>query len=168
MPIHIFTEAERAKLDTFPEEITHDDLVTFFTLSEADHAQLPIYSASYNRLGFALQLCTLRFMGFVPEELTRIPPAVVEYVAEQIGVEPHVVKYGPAEEKLRRGPTSSTQSPCLCYAVGQGFSVVSFGTGTRGVGSVFGGGFSSHGGEPCPVLPTWGNCRSLLRLQKRF
>ena len=26
MPIHIFTEAERTKLDTFPEEITHDDL----------------------------------------------------------------------------------------------------------------------------------------------
>ena len=41
MPIHIFTEAERATLDTFPAEITHDDLITFFTLSEADREQLP-------------------------------------------------------------------------------------------------------------------------------
>ena len=41
MPIHIFTEAERAKLDTFPVEITHDDLITFLTLSEADKVQLP-------------------------------------------------------------------------------------------------------------------------------
>jgi TnpA family transposase len=94
MPIHIFTEAQRATLDTFPAEITHEDLITFFTLSEADKAQIPIYSAPHNRLGFALQLCTLRFMGFVPEELTRIPPAIVEYVAEQITVEPVLVKYG--------------------------------------------------------------------------
>ena len=94
MPIHIFTETERTKLDTFPEEITHDDLITFFTLSEADREQLPFSSAPHNRLGFALQLCTLQFMGFVPEDLARIPPAVVEYVAEQIEVEPILVKYG--------------------------------------------------------------------------
>ena len=72
MPIQIFTEAERAKLDTFPEEITHNDLITFFTLSESDREQLPFFSAPHNRLGFALQLCTLRFMGFVPEALTVI------------------------------------------------------------------------------------------------
>jgi Domain of unknown function (DUF4158) len=63
-------------------------------LSEADKAQLPIYSAPSNRLGFALQLCTLRFMGLVPAELRRIPPAIVEYVAEQITVEPVLGKYG--------------------------------------------------------------------------
>lgn len=94
MPIHIFTEAERTRLDTFPEEITHEDLITFFTLSEDDRKQLPFSSAPHNRLGFAVQLCTLRFMGFVPEELTQIPPAIVEYVAAQIGVEPILVKYG--------------------------------------------------------------------------
>lgn len=93
MPIHIFTEAERTRLDAFPEEITHDDLITFFTLSEAEREQLPFFSAPYNRLGFAIQLCTLRFMGFVPEVLTHIPPAVVEYVAEQIDVEPRLVQY---------------------------------------------------------------------------
>ena len=73
MPIQIFTEAERTKLDAFPEEITHDDLITFFTLSEADREQLPFFSAPHNRLGFAIQLCTLRFMGFVPEELPISP-----------------------------------------------------------------------------------------------
>ena len=85
MPIHIFTEAERTRLDAFPEEITHDDLITFFTLSEADREQLPFFSAPHNRLGFAIQLCTLRFMG-LPEDLMRIPPDIVEYVAEQITV----------------------------------------------------------------------------------
>jgi Domain of unknown function (DUF4158) len=105
MPIHIFTEAERATLYTFPAEITHADLITFFTLSEADKAQLPIYSAPYNRLGFALQLCTLRFMGFVPEELRRIPPAIVEYMAEQITVEPVLVK----SAALSRRPRSAAR-----------------------------------------------------------
>jgi hypothetical protein len=94
MPIQIFTEAERTRLDAFPEEITHDDLIAFFTLTKADQRQLPRSSAPHNRLGFALQLCTLRFMGFVPEELTRIPPAVVESVAKQSGVVPLLVNYG--------------------------------------------------------------------------
>jgi hypothetical protein len=73
MPIHIFTEAERATLDTFLAEITHEDLITFFTLSEADQAQLPIDSAPYNRLGFALQLCTLAFYGLRTREAEAYP-----------------------------------------------------------------------------------------------
>ena len=73
MPIKYFTDSFRERLNNFPDEIQHPDLITFFTLSESDQDQIPIRSASYNRLGFALQLCTLRFMGFVPDELTRTP-----------------------------------------------------------------------------------------------
>jgi len=69
MPIQFFTDAERHRLNNFPLEIQYQDLAAFFTLSETDKAQIPIYSTAYNRLGFALQLCTLRFMGFVPDDL---------------------------------------------------------------------------------------------------
>ena len=33
MPVQFFTEAERAQRDRFPEVITSEDLVIFFTLS---------------------------------------------------------------------------------------------------------------------------------------
>lgn len=44
MPIQFFTDAERQRLDNFPLEIQYQDLATFFTLSETDKAQIPIYS----------------------------------------------------------------------------------------------------------------------------
>jgi Domain of unknown function (DUF4158) len=71
MPVQLFTEAERARRNRFPEVIAYEDLVTFFTLTERDLDSIPRYSAPYHRLGYALQLCTLRLMGFVPDDLTR-------------------------------------------------------------------------------------------------
>ena len=39
MPVQLFTEAERARRNRFPEVIAYEDLVTFFTLSERDLQQ---------------------------------------------------------------------------------------------------------------------------------
>ena len=75
MPVQLFTEAERAQRDHFPEVIAYEDLVIFFTLSDRDHESIPRPSAPHNRLGYALQLCALRFMGsayqtHIPHPLT--------------------------------------------------------------------------------------------------
>jgi len=95
MPIQFFTDAERQRLNNFPLEIQYQDLATFFTLSETDKAQIPIHRPAYNRLGFAIQLSTLRFMGFVPDNLQGIPPAIVDYLARQLDVMPDVLaEYG--------------------------------------------------------------------------
>lgn len=51
MPVQLFTEAERARRNRFPETITYEELVTFFTLSERDLDSIPRYSAAHNRLG---------------------------------------------------------------------------------------------------------------------
>jgi hypothetical protein len=95
MPIQFFTDVERQHLNNFPLEIQYQDLATFFTLSENDKAQIPIYSPVYNRLGFALQLCALRFMGFVPDGLQDAPPAIVDYLARQLDTSADVLaEYG--------------------------------------------------------------------------
>jgi hypothetical protein len=41
MPVQLFTEAERARRNRFPEVIVYEDLVTFFTLSEHDLEGMP-------------------------------------------------------------------------------------------------------------------------------
>lgn len=70
----------------FPDEIPSDDMFAFFTLSERDMEQVPFKSADYNRLGFALQLCALRYLGFCPDNLTTAPLSIVSCVADQIDV----------------------------------------------------------------------------------
>ncbi len=95
MPVQIFTNAERERLNSFPLGIQHQDMVAFFTLSEADKNRIPVYSAAHNRLGYALQLCTLRYMGFIPDDLQKAPSAVIDYIAGQLHVESGVLaEYG--------------------------------------------------------------------------
>jgi hypothetical protein len=46
MPVQLFTEAERARRNRFPETITYEELVTFFTLSERDLDSIPGLSSN--------------------------------------------------------------------------------------------------------------------------
>ena len=46
MPVQLFTEAERAQRNRFPEVIAYEDLVIFFTLSERDHRAYPALERS--------------------------------------------------------------------------------------------------------------------------
>lgn len=102
MPIQLFTEAERVQRNHFPEVIAYEDLVIFFTLSDRDLECMPRHSAPHNRLGYALQLCALRFMGFVPDDLNSAPPEAVAFVAQQLAVEPDVLAaYGARAQTLQ-------------------------------------------------------------------
>ena len=61
MPIGFLTEAERERLNRFPDEIPYDDLSAYFTLSDRDIQAIQRQRGDHNRLGFALQLGTLRY-----------------------------------------------------------------------------------------------------------
>ena len=84
------SDAERERLNCFPTDISSEDIITFFTLTPVDKKQIPITTNASNRLGFALQLCTLRYLGFCPDILTPLPAEVLGYLAKQLGVDPTV------------------------------------------------------------------------------
>ncbi|MBF0316512.1 MAG: DUF4158 domain-containing protein [Oligoflexia bacterium] len=80
------TLVEQSSLENFPQEITDDDLVKYFILSNTDMEQLPVVTQSYNRLGFAVQLCALRFLGFFPKNLLKTPPVILDFLANQLKI----------------------------------------------------------------------------------
>jgi TnpA family transposase len=88
MPVGFLTQADKERFNRFPETIPHDDLVAFFLLTERDLAEVQQCREEHTRLGFALQLCTLRFLGFIPDDLSSTPTVVVEFVAEQLQTSP--------------------------------------------------------------------------------
>lgn len=110
MLVQLFTEAERARRNRFPEVIVYEDLVTFFTLSEHDLEGLPRSRVPHNRLGYALQLCALRFMGFVPDDLSTTPPEAVVFVAQQLAVEPVVLAAYGARAHTRQDHLQAAQA----------------------------------------------------------
>jgi uncharacterized protein DUF4158 len=93
MAVQLLSAAERHRANRFPNAITDEDLITFFTLSEEDQKQIPVHAGPHARLGFGLELCALRFMGFVPDDLTSAPPEAVTFVAQQLTVEPEALAH---------------------------------------------------------------------------
>jgi TnpA family transposase len=95
MPGRFLTDAERERLTRFPTEVPLEDLVSAFTLSPKDITRVLLHRGQPNYLGFALQICALRYVGFAPDDLLAAPSSVVKYVARQLGVSPEALKqYG--------------------------------------------------------------------------
>jgi TnpA family transposase len=91
MPGQFLTEAERERLRRFPAEIPPGDVIAYFTLSPADLAQVRHQRGDHNRLGFALQLGALRYLGFSPDDPTTAPTSVGAYLSQQLDVRPDVL-----------------------------------------------------------------------------
>ncbi len=88
MPGRIFTPQERKRLDAFPSEIAEADLIRYFTLSRSDLDLVRRQRGDQNRIGFALQLCALRYMGFCPDDLEIVPTTALAFVADQLQASP--------------------------------------------------------------------------------
>jgi TnpA family transposase len=70
-------------------------IFSYIRLSEADHKAINNQRDAHTRLGFALQLCALRYLGFAPDNLSTAPWDVVVYVARQLHVPPKSIEtYG--------------------------------------------------------------------------
>jgi len=82
MPVQFLSQADHDQLNRFPQEISHEELNSFFLLSSADYQEIDAIRGDHNRLGFALQLGCLRYLGFFPDDLLQIPQGVVQYVAQ--------------------------------------------------------------------------------------
>lgn len=80
------TEAQLQMLLALPTD--EAVLVREWTLSAADLAAIGRRRRDRNRLGFALQLCALRFPGRLPRPGEPIPAEALRFVAEQVGAEP--------------------------------------------------------------------------------
>jgi uncharacterized protein DUF4158 len=102
-----------------------EDLFSCFTLTGTDRTLVPTTSAPANRIGFALSLCAVRYLGFCPEDLSTAPESVLWYVSEQLGVPSEALRgYGGRAQLARReGPRtrrSRLSRPAGCREASQG------------------------------------------------
>ena len=71
MPVRFLSDAQREQLSGFPAELEPESLDRFFTLSGPDLAEVRRRHGDQNRLGWSLQLCGLRMLGFCPDAYHR-------------------------------------------------------------------------------------------------
>lgn len=83
----LFTDSERDCLLSLPDN--HESLVRYYTFGESDLSVIRQHRGAANRLGFAIQLCYMRYPGiFLPAEIDPNLP-LLRYVAEQIRLDPN-------------------------------------------------------------------------------
>ena len=103
MPARVpMTERQRAALLALPD--IEDEVVRYHSLSAADLAAIADARTPETRLGYALQLCCLRYPGRHLRRGEMLPAIMLDHIAEQIDVDADAIA-----AFARRGPTRYEQ-----------------------------------------------------------
>ncbi|EXU64948.1 transposase [Streptomyces sp. PRh5] len=102
MPVEFLTDEQAARYAAYDGAPTRAELERFFFLDDADRALIESKRRSHNRLGFAAQLTTVRYLGVFLDDPTDIPAEVADYLDEQLGIaDVSVLKAYGEREKTR-------------------------------------------------------------------
>lgn len=81
----ILTKRQQARLLDLPTDPAR--LQAHYTLDDFDLEQIKQRRRPHNKMGFALQLCALRYPGRLLAPGETIPIEVLRFLADQIGIE---------------------------------------------------------------------------------
>jgi len=86
MPVDFLTNKQKETYGKFPEELGTEILHKYFHLDDFDKSLIQTCRRDHNKLGCALQLTTVRFIGAFLANPLDVPEVAKAYLANQLGI----------------------------------------------------------------------------------
>ena len=103
MPVSFLSTPQRERYGRYPESLSADELARYFHLDDDDREWIATKRRDSHRLGYALQLTTVRFLGAFLEDPAAVPGAVLHTLSSQLGISDLncVLAYRESEQRWR-------------------------------------------------------------------
>ena len=86
MPVSFLSNEQRESYGRYTGAPSPDDLARYFHLDDSDHALIAQKRGEHNRLGFAVQLGTVRYLGIFLEDPLAVPAPVLHTLSKQLRI----------------------------------------------------------------------------------
>nr|WP_240937268.1 DUF4158 domain-containing protein [Chromobacterium haemolyticum] len=86
MPVGFLTQEQRDGFGRYVGQPSREELERYFHLSDDDHKTIGSLRGDHNRLGYATQLTTVRYLGTFCDEFSSVPQIVLHSLCRQLAI----------------------------------------------------------------------------------